>query len=499
MKNIIGCLLLACLVVMHHHSYAQAGSLDLSFGNMGMASTAMSASGHSYGTATAIQADGKIVAAGYTYFGNNIDFAVSRYNTDGSLDLSFDGDGKVTTDLGDDYDFCYAVAIQADGKIVLVGGTNNYGSLAVVRYNANGSLDNTFDTDGKLTLTSLGAPMQGYDLAIQTDGKLVIAAQRFGGANLDYCVIRLNTNGSYDVSFDADGIVTTNILGDDYATEIAIQADGKIVVAGSSATDFSVVRYNTNGSLDNTFDGDGKVITSVSIGNDGISGMAIQADGKIVVVGITNVAGNVHALVRYNTNGSLDNSFDADGIVLTSNVCIVNDLQVQADGKIVAVGTYAVGPSMDFVVVRYNSNGALDLLFDTDGYVTTDYGVGKDDFAYAVAIQNDGKIVVVGNGYNTSYNNFLVARYNPGIGTSVNNLVETAYTLYPNPTQGVFCIDNVMPGSRISIINTKGQLIYTGTCNENKLVLDVSCFSRGMYVLMMENKTSRYTTQFLKE
>jgi uncharacterized delta-60 repeat protein len=499
MKIIIRAVLMLGLIIHHHYTYAQAGSLDLSFGNNGKVATSLSVTGHSYASATAIQPDGKIVVAGYTYLGNNIDFGLSRYNTDGSLDLTFDTDGKVTTDIGDSLDFCYAIAIQADGKLVAVGSTANYSKVAVVRYNTNGSLDNTFDIDGMLTVGMLGSAIQGYAAAIQADGKIVIAAQRFAGANMDFCIIRLNTNGSYDVSFDTDGMVTTNINGDDYAYAIGLQTDGKIVVAGSSNTDFSVVRYTTNGSLDSTFDADGKVITSVSIGTDMATSMTIQSDGRIILAGNTNVAGNVHALVRYTTNGSLDTSFDTDGIVLTSNVCSIYGVKIQNDGKIIAVGSYAVGSSMDFVVVRYNTNGMLDSSFDTDGVVTTDFGFGKDDFAYATAIQNDGKIVVVGHGYNVSYNNFMVMRYNPGVATNLHTTSVQSYTIYPNPTKGLLTIQLPVNEYKIILFNAFGQAVYTGNSHTHQSLVDLQQLSNGVYMVQLQWDSNSCTVKLIKE
>ncbi|MFZ4800183.1 MAG: T9SS type A sorting domain-containing protein [Bacteroidia bacterium] len=499
MKKLITIINFLCLVIIHNHTHAQAGSLDLSFGTNGKVATSLSSTGHSFGTASAIQSDGKILAAGYAYFGSNIDFALTRYKTDGSLDLSFDGDGKVTTDLGDVYDFCYAVAIQSDGKIVLTGSTANFTKIAVVRYNTNGSIDSTFDMDGIVIPTLTTIYTQGYSVAIQSDDKILIAAQSFSGANVDFAVIRLNTNGSLDSTFDTDGIVLADIYGDDLAYAISLQSDGKIVVAGTSGMDFSAVRLNTDGSLDNTFDTDGKVKTHISIADEIATSIAIQSDGKIILAGYTNAAGNVHVLVRYNTNGSLDSTFDSDGIVLSSNVCSVYGVKVQNDGKIIATGTYPVGSSMDFVVVRYNTNGSLDLTFDTDGVVTTDFGFGTDDFAYSTSIQNDSKIVVVGHGYNSSYTNFMVVRYNPDITSSINNLSEPIYNIYPNPTKGVLNIQNQKNDYSIKIINIIGQQVYTENCKANKSLIDVQNLPKGIYILTLQSNSKTYTSRFMKE
>jgi uncharacterized delta-60 repeat protein len=501
MKKLITLISVLCLVIFQKNTCAQAGSLDVSFNTNGKVATPLSSTGHSYGTASAIQSDGKILAAGYAYFGSNMDFALARYNSNGSLDLSFDGDGKVTTDLGDAVEFCYSVAIQSDGKIVLAGGTANFTKIAVVRYNANGSIDSTFDMDGVMTTTVGTTYNMGRAVTIQSDGKILIAGQSTSGASRDFSLIRLNTDGSFDLTFGNAGKVLTDISGDDIAYAIALQADGKIVVGGSSNQDnaFSLVRYNTDGSLDITFDSDGKVVTSTTIGQDWATCLDIQSDGKIILAGNSNISGNVNVLTRYNTNGSLDLSFDSDGIVLSSNLCAINDVKVQSNGKIIAVGTYPVGANMDFVVVKYNANGTLDSTFDADGVVTTDLGFGKDDMAYSTSIQNDGKIVVVGHGNNAGYDNFMVVRYNPEFPNSIINLSELAYHIYPNPTTGIIYIQNQNNDYRIEIINSIGQKVYTENCNINKSTIDVQNLTRGMYILTLESNSKTFTTRFVKE
>ena len=181
----------------------------------------------------AIQADGKILVAGV----GMRNFAVARYNSNGTLDTSFDGDGKLTTDFGGS-DYVSGMAIQADGKIVVAGGSNS--DFAVARYNSNGTLDTSFDGDGKLT-----TDFRGYDLAntmaIQADGKILVA----GGSDSDFAVARYNSNGTLDTSFDGDGKLRINFSdGYDFANSMAIQTDGRIVLAGTNSRDFALARLN---------------------------------------------------------------------------------------------------------------------------------------------------------------------------------------------------------------------------------------------------------------
>jgi uncharacterized delta-60 repeat protein len=399
---------------------AAVGDLDTSFDTDGKVTTAIGASSDS-ANSIALQSDGKIVAVGITYNGSNYDFAVARYNTNGSLDTSFSGDGVVTTAIGASDDVALSIALQSDGKIVVAGYTYNGSNydFAVVRYNADGSLDTSFDTDGVVT-TAIGASDDVVSsIALQGDGKIVVAGHTVNGGNDDFAVVRYNTDGSLDTSFDTDGVVTTAIgASDDVVSSIALQSDGKIVVAGitynGSNYDFAVARYNTNGSLDTSFSGDGVVTTAIGASFDYVRSIALQSDGKIVVAGYSVNGGNFDfAVVRYNANGSLDTSFDTDGVVTTAIGASSDSalsIALQSDGKIVAVGYTNNGSNYDFAVVRYNTNGSLDTSFSGDGVVTTAIGA-SDDLALSIALQSDGKIVVAGYSVNGGNVDFALARY----------------------------------------------------------------------------------------
>ncbi len=401
--------------------YNANGSLDASFDSDGKVTTAVG-SGRDRAFSVAVQSDGKVVAAGYSHNGTNNDFAVVRYNADGSLDTGFDSDGMVTTAVGSGSDLAFSVVVQSDGKIITAGyshnGTNN--DFAVVRYNADGSLDTGFDSDGKVTTAVGTGGDDARSMVLQSDGKIVVAGYSENGSNNDFAVVRYSADGSLDTSFDSDGMVTTAIgSGDDLARSVALQSNGKIVVAGSSDTggdgDFAVVRYNSDGSLDDTdFDSDGKITTFIGaiIGDFSFSA-ALQSDGKIVAAGESfNGNNNDFTVVRYHADGSLDTGFGTGGKVTTAvgtgaGHDAAHSVVVQSDGKIVAAGESWNGLDLDVAVVRYNADGSLDTSFGTDGIVTTAVGSGKD-VAHSAALQSDGKIVVVGE----SEDDFAVVRYN---------------------------------------------------------------------------------------
>ncbi|HET8677846.1 MAG TPA: BACON domain-containing carbohydrate-binding protein, partial [Blastocatellia bacterium] len=271
-----------------------------------------------------------------------------RYNTDGTLDTSFDTDGKVTTPIGTGNDQAFGLAIQTDGKLVVAGHSSF--DFAVVRYNTDGSLDTSFDTDGKVT-TPIGTSLdQAYGVALQSDSKIVVAGESFNGTNRDFAVARYNTDGTLDASFDGDGKVTTALnTGNDSGAAVAIQGDGRVVVAGTSNPgtnlsfdDFAVVRYNPDGSLDTSFDSDGKVSTPIGAGADRGRALAIQSDSKIVVAGNSNNGTNDDfAVVRYNSNGSLDTSYGTGGKVvvdLSNGSDSANGVALDSLGRAVVVG-----------------------------------------------------------------------------------------------------------------------------------------------------------------
>ncbi|MBI5777996.1 MAG: hypothetical protein HZA49_00880, partial [Planctomycetes bacterium] len=255
----------------------------------------------------ALQPDGKIVAAGYFYNGADIDIALVRYDVNGSLDTTFDTDGVVTTTISSGgSDYAYAIALQPDGKILIAGlsdTTGNY-SFTIVRYNTNGSLDTAFDTDGVVTTTIGSSNAESYTMALQPDGKIVIAGYSYSGVSDIFTLARYNTNGALDTTFDTDGIVTTTIGILSYARAIAVQADGKIVVAGYAYNglydDSTLARYNTNGTLDTGFDTDGIITTTIGSSYSYAKAVAVQADGKIVAAGYAENGVNAgFAVARY--------------------------------------------------------------------------------------------------------------------------------------------------------------------------------------------------------
>jgi uncharacterized delta-60 repeat protein len=412
---------LICLC-LNSAALAQAGSLDATFSSDGRVTTDFT-SRNDEAFAVAIQDDGTIVAAGGARVPGGT-FALARYTMNGGLDSTFGGDGRVTTNFGTNTDWINSLAIQDDDKIVAVGGTHprrgNNVRVAVARYETDGSLDTTFGGDGRVVTNLTPGYDYAEDVVLQTDGEIVVVGGA-AGAGGRFALVRYETNGALDTTFSGDGKVVTDFnTGEDDATAVVLQADGKIVAAGwsgpagSNDYRFAVARYETNGALDTTFSGDGRATTNFTPGNDYGWDMALQEDERIVVVGAAAGAGERFALARYTTSGGLDTTFGGDGRVITdlnSGSDVATGVGVQDDGKIVAAGWSGPANSSNyrFAVARYENGGGLDATFGSGGTATTNFTTGND-YAWDMTIQSDGKVVAVGRASGAG-GRFALARY----------------------------------------------------------------------------------------
>lgn len=440
-RKVLGVLMLVLALLLSYTGptpvRADDGDLDKSFGAGGKVITDFSG-GEDEATAVTIQSDGKIIAVGSTskpFVNANRDFAIARYNTDGSLDTSFGSGGKVATDFFGKNDFALAAAIQQDGKIVAAGrhfkvfsdGALTGYYFAVARYNSDGSLDTSFGSDGKVT----GDFGELDAIAVQNDGKIIAAGFTLIGTGFKivtaWALTRYNSDGSIDASFGEGGKISSEFFSDNFffsgtnVRAVVVQSDGKIVAAGSAfdpiarKTLFALARYSSDGSLDTSFGSGGKVTTAI-LDSSSAMALAIQSGGKIVVAGSAGPkdAFPGFAVAHYNSDGSLDTSFASGGKATSEffpSGSVMRAVSFGPDGDIVAVGSVSKGAKgNDFAVARYNSNGSLDTRFGGSGKVFTELSKDEDDDAEAVAIQSDGQIVAVGA--TDTGADFALARYN---------------------------------------------------------------------------------------
>jgi uncharacterized delta-60 repeat protein len=315
-----------------------------------------------------LQPDGKILVGG-TSDGK---FAMARYNLDGSLDTSFSGDGKVTTSgFGS---VLIHISPQSDGKIVVTSTSGN--GYTAIRYLSNGDLDSTFGTNG--TLTSVSGDTYNPAITVLANGKVVTAGTVYSTTQADFGLSRYNPDGSLDTSFDGDGKANIDGGTSDTMVRLLAQPDGKILIIGNVTSapspTYSLLRVTENGTLDATFSGDGKLTPSAGTGRFELTGaLALQSDGGILVGGsLMQNSQSSMAVIRYKADGSVDTSFNGTGSVVKNadygSPYSISALTVQKDGKILAVGNgYFEETVSHVVVVRLLADGSLDTTFGSNG------------------------------------------------------------------------------------------------------------------------------------
>jgi uncharacterized delta-60 repeat protein len=389
--------LAALLALLAGSAGAAPGDLDSSFDGDGRLQTVIGTLSSAQDTAR--QADGKLVVAGFSETGGATSFAVVRYNVNGSLDTTFDTDGRAAVTFTQGDAFGQAVAIQSDGKILVAGYIGAAGEqFAVARLNTNGSLDTTFGTMGRVAFPMAGATGALLtSMVLRSDGRIVLAGTAFTPTQTVIAVAQLLSGGGFDTTFSGDGMAILAPGGDSFAGPVALQADGKVLVAAFNGSRFIVGRLNTNGTTDTGFGTTGIAIANIGASTTGESllGMVVQPDQKIVVSG-SNSAPDI-TIVRFTTNGLLDGAFGAGGQNNTSigGVDLVGDLLLMDDGKLMVVGSTFNGTTYEAFLIRYTAAGLLDTTYGINGHVTLSHEAGSF-FVHSGLVQPDGKIVQAG-------------------------------------------------------------------------------------------------------
>ena len=450
------------ILLFAFQSFAADGDVDTSFGTNGIVNETSPFAGH---FSVVVQPDGKIITAGNALVVISSPFSITyhvtvvRYNINGSRDTSFASNGLLSIILPGKNLTIPTLLLQPDGKIIVFVAQRE-GNPIFLRYNANGTPDNTFGANGLVVTAFKGAPS---DAILQPDGKIVYAS------NLDgqpYCVARHNADGSLDTSFGAGGkfCAITSPAGTGNTDSIALQADGKIVFSGSFATsftnpfDFIVFRVNSNGTIDTSFDSDGYVVTDLNGGNDDALSVIVKPDGKVLAIGsarAVNAPDTGFGLVQYNADGSLDSSFGTGGKALTTfagGEGFTEDFPValQPNGKIIiGRSRRRTSPNLgnETQLARFNPNGTLD----------TNFGIGGQIIFVPIqnvrdlVLQPDGKIVATGLNQN---NESITARFfNSDTGVPINNPTPILATV--NPTSAV-------AGSAATTLNITGTGFVQG-------------------------------------
>jgi len=472
-------------------------------------------------SATAIQADGKIVSAGYSgTSASAIDFTLARYNTNGLLDSTFGVNGIRTTFLGGTANQIHAIVIQPDGKIVVGGQGTVDNAFVLARYTADGTPDSTFGTAGTV-VTVLSAPAGIFGIALQADGKIVVVGQPLSAPKM-FIVARYYENGAIDnglqggSGFGINGVALIDLPGADDASSIAVQEDGKIVVGGSAGPigmrTFAAARLDTKGALDLSFGGVGSVTTAFPADAQGAN-LIVQPDGKIILIGSTGQLNmQDFALVRYHSDGTLDSGFGMGGVTTTAigNNDQIFQVVLQPDGKLVVAGFSDVNGIDNFALARYNTNGVLDVTFNPSGtmpgVVVTPFNGGLASEAFQVALQQDGSIVASGAIFNVPSSNFGfgLARYlnnNPLVATQItapiNNILFSNDTftisgIAQNPSNiGIFA-DGILIGRAVTSGTTNSWSAQTTVplANGSHVITAVAEYKNGNVNLLSTNSVT---------
>jgi uncharacterized delta-60 repeat protein len=499
----------------------QAGGLDPDFGTGGIVNTPIGP-GFDMGLAVAVQDDGKVLVGGYSTSGITFinEFMLVRLNVDGTPDDSFGANGVVTTAISGMGDEAQGITIQPDGKIILVGMsfTGEDYDFSMARYNSDGSLDTTFSDDGKLTTELAPGTDIATAVAVQDDGRIVVVGVVDNGPSDNFATVRYTADGELDADFGSGGIVNTGVGSfNEKAWAVRIQDDGMIVVGGESQNDnsdydFAVVRYDTAGVLDPGFSGDGVAMIDLSGGDERARGLVIQPDGKIAAGGTSVNGGSYQMMVaRLNTDGTPDNGWSFDGTATTTvgpGQQNARAMALQPDGKILLAGR-ASGANLEFTVVRFLDNGVADPAFQGDGSVTTPIGF-FDAEGYAMALAPDGGILVSGYASNGGDNDLAVVRYLNDISVGIDQAAidHVQAVVYPSVAAEEAILEFTLeaPGSWTgTLLDVQGRSVRTlfvqstMALGVHRRTIDLSDMAAGGYSVVLTNANERITVPLLKQ
>ena len=495
-----------CLIGTQNDLLAQAGTLDSTFGLNGIAALPIGT-----GSSLVIQEDAKIVLGG----NNGGIFLLGRFHPNGIIDSTFGDNGitEIVTGLG--LSQMESITITSEGKIIM-GGTslNNSGqwSMALVRFNSDGTLDDSFGTNGEVLTTSIedGSVNSGRAVAVQADGK----ALQFGRGYLNsgdqgFVTIRINGDGTLDNSFGNGGGIIEPI-GNPFPSALSglVQPDGKILIGGYSYSVpapacFALMRLSVNGALDNSFSDDGKVTTHFGAG--GSSGgsfeataahaIALQQDGKILMTGIAALGANPDVyvpIVRYNTDGSYDQSFGSGGKLLTTipgfEEATAYGITVQNDGKIITAGECSNGSFHDATIffTRHWPDGKLDSTFGEGGILIMKPDSQTDCSVRDVIMQEDQKILAAGS-FGTGAK---VLRLLSGleVGIAEVEMESGSISIFPNPTSTTIQLRLPSTPTTITLFNLLGEKVREEKVSGSRVTMDVSELPAGLYIVRAEEK-----------
>ncbi len=454
------------------------GDPDLDFATDGFDIRTVGA-GNAFGRDILEQPDGKILIAGTSSNGVDNDFTVMKYTSSGELDSTFGEGGVVQIDISGATDITEAIALDASNRILVAGSadTGDGFAFAVTRLNSDGTIDSTFGNQGKVLIK---AWTTGFckSVIVQKDHKIVLGGYVFNpllGNNV-FTLTRCTEAGLLDDEFGQQGIVMTDLgIGAGVANDMAIQQDGKIILAGQVLNDatflweLALVRYDTHGVPDLSWGDEGLVRMSFPQKNFTIKAVTLDREKNILAAGYLGTApsNNLFAVARFQKDGTPDATFGTEGLVINSFGAAdnqINDLEVQSDGFILVAGTSLSGNADRFAIARLDHEGNPDPSFGQNGIVITVHGL--NDGIEATALQHDGKLLVVGESFDGNRFQMVIGRYETGVMTGTNNPIDpvTSIQVYPNPTSDFvhvsFTLEEALP-VEIQLFNRTGKMVHS--------------------------------------
>jgi uncharacterized delta-60 repeat protein len=491
------------------------GLIDTSFGFTGISLSNLSQGG--YAKKIRLNSVGKIISAGTMYGANTTEynFGATQTGADGTIDNNFGQSGFFTYDFGYD-DHCTSLCIQSDDKIILGGYSTTIVSFnpfvvltkfAVIRLNPNGTLDTTFNHTGTLEVSYPNALCAITGLAIQSDGKIIAVGTYNPTSSVQFSALRINSNGTIDSTFGSNGLVNfqfENVYKNDLASCIAIQNDGKILIGGNSNMPsvgkvIALCRLNTDGSFDNSFGTNGKVLTDIPAKiNDIANAISFQNNGSIVLAG-TTFNNKLVAVCKYDINGLPDATFGASGIQLfdlSNGNDVAFDVLNQVDSKLILVG-YA---SSSAYILRLKDNGMIDSTFNNIGINLFGDASSNEGF-YSVVQDVQNRLLVGGFIFDSlQKQQFSVVAFNSILFNSINS-TETYISdlkIYPNPSNSYIKFLNLVPNTIVSITDLSGKMEMQ-TCLNSIQEIQISNLSNGIYFIQAKSSNTIQRVKFIKQ
>jgi uncharacterized delta-60 repeat protein len=453
--------------------FAQDRTPDPTFNSSGH--VIRQATGDQDGESVLVQPDGKILIAGAGDNGNDYDLLLTRYLPNGSVDVGFGANGSVALPIGTSDEVLYSVILQPDGKIIGAGAAIMPSDIDMIaiRLLSDGSLDSSFGGNGTVIVDFGNGDDVAHGVVIQTDGKLVLGGFADDGNQLAFALARLLPNGNPDSTFSGNGKSTFAIGAiEDVGESLALQSDGKILLGGTSEEGndlcFALARFLPDGSPDITFNGTGKSMTNLGMGNDEGRSLAVQSNGKIILAGITdNGTDNDFALVSYLSTGKLDSSFNQTGILtvdLNGGDDYCTSVVFDQDGDILAGGDSNDGQSTQFALLDVHPTGTLDTSLNQLGWKTFALR-NTEDLCNDLILQPDGRIIMAGESdAGSGESDMAILRLDTAMmtGMAPQFHLELELKCYPNPFAEQVTLEYELPSTlalSIKLYNTMGVCV----------------------------------------